>query len=307
MTRIWCAFMALLGLASCGGGSPTPTPVVVPPTTIADLGSFLAPTVCADGSFAFLSGCAGTQRRASDVLAHRLADRSGHTDGQISDAWRSDDGQYFVQTFSYPPNGPFVAAHGDGGDVAVVRGSAVLLDYTQNGTPGGGTIAGYWVGYRCPLGTGWLLFDASAPVGSWRAQVAYLAGSATRDACPRLNAAYTRWRLDTVPVAFEVGGATVSVPLKVVVSEHYAGTSIAGAGSMERVINAQGVGRVLWEAWATHPPTVPMAWACDGVPPYNAAPASGWFLQDRRCLTRVVAGNGLTGNGYGWPAAGFVP
>src|SRR5690242_8792985 len=111
MIRLALAAM-LFALASCGGGGSSPPPPP-PAVTIPDMGAFLAPSICADGSFAVLSGCAGAARRAADPMRWRMADRSGHTDGQMSDAFVSDDGRWYAQTYSYPPHGPFVAAHGD--------------------------------------------------------------------------------------------------------------------------------------------------------------------------------------------------
>lgn len=311
MRLVLCAYaLAALGLVlnGCsGGGGGSPPPPSAPVVTIPDMGAYLATARCADGRLAVLAGCPGAPQRASDPMLWRRADASGHTDGQLSDSFVSDAGDYYVQTYSYPPNGPFVAAHGDGGDVAVVESDHVRFAYTQNGAPGGGTIAGYWVGSGCLLGTGWLVFDRYAPTGAWRSQIARLAGSVTRNACPPLNPAFTRWRAETAIVPFTVLGASRPVSLPVIVSEHYAGVSIAGSASMERYVLGRSVGRIAWEAWATQPPPVPVTWACGGIAPWNGPPTSGWYLRDRRCLTAIVPGNGMAGAQFNWPAQPFVP
>ena len=298
MTRLVVLLACLL--AGCGGGSspsPPPTPVV----TIPDVGAFLVTSRCPDGMLAVLEPCAGVPQTASDPMLYRRHDASGHTDGQIEDAFVENS--YFVNTFSFMPGAPFDPVRGDGGDVIVSDGHIVSIAYTQNGLLGGGTIAGYWAGLGCLLGTGWVLFDDQAPTGSWKSEVAMLAPSLTPGACPRLNPAFTQWRLETLPITFTVGGQTHTVSLPSIISEHYAGLSIASASSMERFVMAQGVGRVLWQAWATTGPSEPFL--PSGI--WDAAPGPGWYLKDERLLTDVEPGGSMTGSQFGWPPAGFVP
>lgn len=297
------------GSGSSSGNPPAPPPA--PAITIPDVTAYLSTSRCpGDGMPTALEpGCAGAApQRASDPMLYRRADWSGHADGQIEDAYRSDDGTYFVNTFSYPPHGPFAAPNGDGGDVLVTDGTTVRISYTQNGAPNGGTVFGWWVGPNCG-GTGWVLYDNKAPTGSWASEVASLAGSTDPAACPAtLNPAYTQWRLETVAVPFLTGGPagatqqTVSLPA--IISEHYDGPSIALSTAMERVVMPLGLGRALWEAWSLTPSSA--TFACPGIAGWNAAPTAGWSLQDRRCLTQIVTGSvpPTTGDLYQWPPAG---
>lgn len=302
MTRLVVLLACLL--AGCGGGSSPPPSPPPPVVTIPDVGAFLAASRCPDGMLAVLEPCAGAPQTANDPMLYRREDVSGHTDGQIEDAFASNG--YWVNTFAYPPHGPFVASHGDGGDAMVSDGHTVRIDATQNGLPGGGTIFGYWVGAGCPpLGAGWLLFDDQAPTGSWKESLAWLAGSATKGACPNLNPAFTRWRLETIPITFSLGTVDHVVALPSIISEHYAGLSIASATSMERFVMAQGVGRVLWQAWTTTGPSAPFL--STGMSPWDGAPAPGWYLKDERLLTDVRPASGMTGTQFGWPGAGWVP
>ncbi len=304
----FAALLVVLWLTGCGGGgtppAPVPTPAPVAAPMIPDISSYLAQTRCPDGAAPL--GCVGAiAQRAADPMLYRRADWSGHTDGQIEDAFVSDDGSFYVNTFSYPPHAPFVAANGDGGDVIVTDGHTARISFTQNGDGHGGTLAGYWIGAACG-GTGWLLFDDQAPTGGWASRLALLAGAADPGACPPLNPAYTQWRAETADVPFIVDGSPQTVMLPIVVSEHYAGLTADKASSMERFVMAKGWGRVLWEAWGKTP--AGNVWACPGLATWSDPPGPGWYLQDRRCLTKLVATDGaLTGDMFGWPPPGFVP
>ncbi len=295
-----------LTLAACGGGggsSPPPSPPTHLTPTIADVTAFLVTSRCPDGMPAVVEpGCTAARQRASDVMLFRRHDWS-HSDGQIEDAYANDDGSAYINTFSYPPNGgPFAPNNGDGGDVLVASADGrVRIDFTQNGDGAGGTRSNYWAGANCG-GTGWLSFTNLAPTGSWNFEIAHLNGAATSTSCPgSLNPAFTQWRLETASVPFVMpDGSRLAVSLPVVISEHYAGTSIAGARSMERVIMAQGVGRVLWEAWTTQGPGA--TFPCPGIAGWSDPPAPGWFLGDRRCVTQIAADTGaLTGDRFAWP------
>ncbi len=296
-------FVSLM-LVACGGGNPLPPA----PITISDVTAFLATARCSNGMPAVVSTCSdAAPQKSSDFMLYRRHDWSGHTDGQIEDTYFNDNGNYFVNTFSYPPNGLFNASNGDGGDVMVTDGTTVRIIYTQNGNGVGGTAFNYWVGYNCG-GTSWLLFDNAAPTGSWRGQIAYLNSAATSGACPSLNAAWTQWRLETAGVPFIMpDGSQQTVSMPIVISEHYGSSSIATAKSMERVIMGKGVGRILWESWTTKSQTN-ATFACPGIVGWSDAPAPGWYLQDRRCLTQIKADDqALSGDLLGWPGSGFMP
>jgi hypothetical protein len=291
-------------LAACTNGALA---AVIPDVTV-----FLAQSVCTDGTPAVFSpGCTAHQQTDTDPMVWRRLDWA-HTDGQIEDAYSSADG--YVNTFSYPPNGPFDAGNGDGGDLLVSDGTTVSITYSQNGCQLGsspqcmptggaqGTVAGWWVGQNCG-GTGWLSFDNRAPTGRWRSTVAKLAASTDPNACPPLDSAYTRWRHETAMVPIYVSGVPQALSLPVIISEHYAGASIARATSMERFVMAQSVGRVLWESWAKSPSSYDAGANCSGISPWSDAPGPRWFLQDRRCITSYQLTDGtMTGAIYGWPA-----
>ena len=71
-----------------------------------------------------------------------------------------------------------------------------------------------------------------------------------------------------------------------------------------RHITAQGVGRILWEAWTTNPSSA--TFNCPGIAGWSDPPAAGWYLHDRRCLTQIEADSGgLTGNLFAWPGVGL--
>ena len=286
-TGILVAALALQGCAPAAPSVPHPE-------------TYLAATRCEDGLPAVLATrCSGPAlTRASDLLVYRHRDWARPETGQIEDSWV--DGDRYVTTFSYPPNRAFVPANGDGGDVLVVDGDRVRIDYTQNGLPGGGTIAGYWVGPRCG-GDGWLVFDVYAPSEQWASRISRLAGSTTgRDDCPPLVRALTRWRRVAAPVPFRYSGVQISQKMQVIVSEHYDADAIVRARAMERMVLADGYGRVVWEAWTVNPSD--FASPCPGVAPYNVAPASGWHLADRRCPTELVRDSEpMRASDYGWP------
>ena len=291
---------ALVLLAACGGGgggsggtTPPVTvapPAVILPTTIPSVAAYLAPLVCPDGGLAVIEGCANpTPLLGSAALQFRRYDQS-RSPTQIEDAWQLDDGSGYSNDFSYPPNGPFVPANGDGGDVLVTDGHTVRISYTQNGCAVGpgcptGTIAGWWVGPLCG-GTGWLEFDDQAPIdGSWKSRVATLAGSvvSASDCSQPLNSAYTQWRGDTLPIVLTVNGTPRSITGQVVVSEHYGGATAQTATSMERVIMFAEFGRLSWQSWTTTPATPPQG--CQSFGAWSQPPGPG--VHERSALHDV--------------------
>lgn len=303
------ALLCLLFGLSCSNPSPPPPP---PPPASIDPAQFLNTIICADGSLAALNGCGSTQVAQGATPVNIWRYDWAHSDqSQIQNTYKLDNGSGWVATFNYPPHLAFNAPNGDGGDVFVYDGTSVRISYTQNGNGSGGTIAGWWVGAKCG-GTGWLSFDKYTNDQAWREWNAKLKGSFDPNACPSLDTAYTRARVvRSIPIYFilqDPAGAvtTNTVPLDVVVSEHYAGNSIQNSMSMERQIHVASVGpSVYWESWVKNPPSPPPAYQCSGVPGgWSDAPGPGWILWDRRCRTVVRQANPIiTGNQWGWPPA----
>src|SRR5712691_9015724 len=112
-------------LVSCGGSDGNQSPAIV---TIPDMGIYLAQRRCPNGDVP--TNCADPAlQRASDKMAWRRFDGLD----QYEDSVVSDDGSYWVTTWSYWPHGPFLAANGDGGEVYVSDGTTVSICCTQDG------------------------------------------------------------------------------------------------------------------------------------------------------------------------------
>jgi len=308
------SLLCLVFLTACGGGGgPLPPPLPPPPNLPPiDVTRFLKTVICADGSLAVLTpGCSSQIAQGATPITFWRYDWAHADQMQVQNTYVLDNGSGWVATFNYPPHGTFNAPNGDGGDVYVNEGGTVRISYTQNGDGKGGTLAGWWVGSKCG-GTGWLSYDQYTNDQNWREWTARLKGAFDPNACPSLDTAYTRARLvRSLPIYFilqdPVGNITTNtVPLDAIVTEHYAGSSMAAATSMERQIHVADVGAsVYWEAWVKNPPMPPPSYQCEGVPGgWSGSPGPGWVLWDRRCRTVVRQANPvLTGNQWGWPPA----
>jgi len=277
------------------------------PVTIADMAPFLVQMRCADGALAVIKpACPGAAlQRARDPMLFRRHDWPAPDGFQITDSFVSDDGAYFEALFAFPPFGPFVAAHGDGGDISVIEGPTARASATEDGGQMG-VIQGFY-GAGCG-GTGWILFRNDAPTGRWAELVAHLKGEPIGSACSAKSNAYTRYRLEQVELPFIIDGARTTLTLPTIISEHYNAATLARASALERTYLAKGVGRVIWEAWSKHPATATnLAERCPGAA-WSVAPAPGWYLNDCRTATNVVAADGsMSGDAYGWPGPGFAP
>lgn len=293
------ALAALAALAlGCGSSAPAPAPVVVAPAV--PLATPAAPTIANPLAFLVQQDEAGALTKASEVLPLRRHDWPAPLGYQISDSVLSDDGTHVIQTFSFPPFGPFVQPHGDGGQVAVV-GADGLVRFTQ--TQDGGTPAmQYFVGQNCPGGTGWIVFGTDAPTGSWKGLVATLADTGDPTQCPGLSTAYTQYRLEQVTLPFIIGGTVQTLTLPTVISEHYSGASLASATALERSYFAQGYGLVRWEAWTPNPPTVDLSERCPAAstPAFSVAPLPGWQMDDCRMWTNLVPDGAMSVDLFNW-------
>jgi hypothetical protein len=304
------AILALALLLGACSASSDPSMPRVGAATIPDVTVFLAQVRCADGNLEVAEpGCAGAApQKASDAMLVRRFDwaPAGITPGyQASDSYAADRGNYYVATWSYPPFGPLVAANGDGGEIYVTDGTTVRIAATEDGGKIG-VLQGFY-GASCG-GTGWIAFRNDAPTGRWATLVAQLNIRPVPSACPgKLNAAFTRYRLERVAFPFIIGGNRTTITLSTIIGEHYNAASIAQASAMERTFWTQGAGRTLWESWTTGTPAgADLATHCPGTT-WSVAPAPGWALSDCRNSTNIVATDGsLTGDSYGYPPAGLA-
>ena len=223
---------------------------------------------------------------------------------QTVDSFESDDGSYFESIFSFAPFDRFVATNGDGGEIYVTDGSTVRIAVTEDGGQLG-VVQGFY-GAACG-GTGWVLFRNDAPTGRWAEIVARLKGEPVGHPCLAKSLAYTRYRLEPVPIPFIIEGRPTILTLPTIISEHFNAANVARASAMERTFMAKGGGRVIWESWTKRPPSVrDLSNRCPGTA-WSVAPAPGWYLGDCRYSTNLVSADGrLTGDLYGWPGPGVV-
>ena len=297
-----------LGLTLCvtaanlAGCSRAATPMAA--QTVPDPTMYLVQLRCPDGRLAVAEpNCAGAApQRASDPMTMRRRDWPA-PDGYVAqDAILGADGPETLWSFS--PSGPFVAAHGDGGEVYVVDGQTVRIALTQDG--GKPYLQGFY-GAHCG-GTGWVAFRADAPTGHWDSLVAHLSDIRVPSLCFAFSSAFTRYRLESVAAPWIIDGAVRSITLPTVIAEHYDRATLAGAHNMERSFFAKGVGRIIWEAWTTGKPTGQgLAARCPGTA-WSTPPAAGWVLSDCRYATNLVAAGGrMRGATFGWPIAAPNP
>lgn len=276
----------------------------------ADLTSFLVQNACLDaagviqpGRLPFEPGCERQRPlHVGEPLPWRKHDWPNMPAGpalgyQASDSLRGIHG--IVQTFDFGDQrrtfgrfdgGPGETG-GDGGQMLVLRDGAAFILMTEDG--GGG--AQWFLGPDCRAG--WLVAEPGAGV-EWRSRVARLRIARGANACPTaFDAAFTRWRLAELALPWReaASGATHSVTLPVLISEHYGGESIATADHLERFYFAPGLGLTRWERWEHRrrsrlPGREAMAARLAGTircPALSgsAAPGSDWRLVDCRTWT----------------------
>jgi hypothetical protein len=295
--RAWSLLLSVTAatLAGCGRAA---TPIAA--QTIPDPVAYLVQLRCPDGRLEVAEpDCPGAApQRASDPMLMRRRDWPA-PDGYV--AQDAILGAYGPETlWSFSPSGPFVAAHGDGGEVYVVDGQTVRIALTQDG--GKPYLQGFY-GAHCG-GAGWVAFRADAATGRWASLVAHLSDGRVPSFCLAFSAAFTRYRLEDVSAPWVVDGAVRAIALPTVIAEHYDRGAIADAHNMERSFFAKGVGRIIWEAWTTDKPTgAGLAARCPGTT-WSTPPAAGWVLSDCRYATNLVAADGsLNGATFGWPGA----
>jgi hypothetical protein len=262
--------------------------------------AYLVQSLCPDGSFAELKQCTGAAAQQADrPMLWQRRDWPAPNGYQIEASFIGVSGAPEI-IWSYAPFGSFVARNGDGGEVYDIgRDGSITIAQTQDGGRPG--VLQHFVGPHCS-GTGWLVAKANPSSGTWTSAVATLSVSQDPSACPPLDRAFTRWRLENISIPFIVSGKTRSITVPSLISEHYDGASIAGAQHMERTFFGKGWGRLVWEAWGLAPPTVDLVPRCPGTA-WSTPPAPGWQLEDCRYSTNIVAAKtGMTGAKFGWPA-----
>jgi hypothetical protein len=297
----FAAFAAATALVGCSNAAPAPGPATIPDPT-----EYLVQLRCPDGVLEIAEpNCPGAApQRASDPMTMRRHDWPAPRGYVAQDAVLGADGPETL--WSFDPFGPFVAAHGDGGEAYAIDGHTVRISVTQDGGKPG--LQGFY-GARCG-GTGWIAFRDDAPTGRWASLVAHLSDEPVPSLCFALSAALTRYRLEDVAAPWIVGGGRRSLVRPTVIAEHYDRASLAASRNMERSFFAKGAGRIIWEAWTTGKPAgAYLATRCPGTA-WSTPPAAGWVLSDCRYATNLVAGEGaMSGARFGWPPtlAGALP
>lgn len=312
------------------------------PLEAADLTDYAAQSLCLDEAgrpvdvLPIEPACVRRRpQRSDDVAVYRKHDWPNRIDEpstvlgyQASDSVLEQRGSrtIVVQTFDFGTGGrtfgTFDGERGDGGQVLLFIGDWASFAMTEDG--GGGVQ--WFLGETCRSAVepdarflGWLVFRNNIDRVAWQSAVAHLNIAATPADCPgRFNAAFTRFRLDSIEFPFRVVDSTLqlrlsSFPLDVIVSEHYGGPYRRTADHLERFYLAKGLGLVRWERWANvnrrQPPAVAEAGRmlaatsrCPAISGHGA-PAAGWLLVDCRTWTTLVRqATPWTVRDYAWPA-----
>jgi hypothetical protein len=271
----------------------------------------------------------------SDIATYRKYDwpNSNEADRkplgyQASDAVVSHRGgrTLIVQTFDFGDGnrkfGRFDAGLGDGGQVLVVVGGWASAIMTEDGGDG----VQYFIGPGCQSAPqtdagelSWLFFSGDVSRDKWHSVEAHLNKGRSIFECPPVfNAAFTRYRADTIDVPLRVVTKSAPLtdlvrPLDVIVSEHYGGAQILSADHLERFFFARDLGLVRWERWenfqlpkAPAVATMAVEFARTGrCRPwtYSTAPGSDWRMIDCRNWTTLAAPSAPWSVGdYRWPA-----
>ena len=291
--------LAIAALAGCSRAATPPGPV-----TIHDPQAYLVQLRCPDGALEVAApDCPGAvPQRASDPMKMRRHDWPAPDGYEAQDAVVGPGGPELF--WSFAPFGPFVASHGDGGEVYAIDGRTVRIAFTQDG--GKPYLQGFY-GAHCG-GTGWIAFRGDAPTGRWASLVARLSDRPTPSLCMAFSSSLTRYRLEDVPAPWIIRGARRAITLPTVIAEHYDRATLEASRNMERSFFAKGVGRIIWEAWTTGKPNGDgLAARCPGTP-WSTPPDAGWVLSDCRYATNLVADDGtMSGERFGWPGPVPVP
>jgi hypothetical protein len=278
--------------------APPPAPAFDLSLPIADIGAYLTQHILPDGSPALVPGT-GRPQTVYDTMTWRRRDYGQPGGYEAFDALVDYPHGRWVSTWSFAPYKGFAALAGDGGETFQPDSRYVYIMATQDGgTPGIQKFTGSQQG-----GTGWIAFDYRPPTGSWASALAML----NINGATPLNPAFTRWRREMLPVYFRVFGVPATLSLPCIISEHYNGSTIANAVSMEQQIYALGWGPVWWAAYGTGAGMKDYALRVPAAPWGAAAERSDFVIEDGRLWTDITLVAPGEQNKVAWPPAGFVP
>jgi hypothetical protein len=201
---------------------------------------------------------------------------------------------YTLQTFTFSAFDAFDPARGDGGQLIYYDGRVATGVETRDG---GSPANQYFAPAGCGV-DGWIFFmPAYVPRGSWSSTKAKLVDVPEPTGnCPSPATAFTQWRIELASMYFLLSGVPTWQPVWTIISEHYAGPSIAESTSMERFYFAYGYGWIRWEAWTTNtatPQDTDLLGRCPGVyidggPWPVAEPAPHWRQIACRSWTNII-------------------
>lgn len=275
-------------------------PALSAPTV--DPADYLAPWVCPDGHPEMVRpGCGGSRpTRPDDVQRMRFRDLPGSNSGpegyQVGGGWTLGNGRY-AAVWSYSPWREWTLPH-DGGEIYAHEGDRVRVVATQDG---GKPYLQVFQGPECGA-DGWLLFKTDVKPGVWTSVVARLSIGKVGDQCHPMGHAYTRYRIEDVPVTFTHDGVAERYVVRTIIVQHYDHATIAESHAMEEFHFGYHVGRWRWSAYTRGSPAgADLAMRCPERA-YGGEP--GFTLSDCRDLTNLRSDDeAMSGARYGWPPA----
>ena len=160
---------------------------------------------------------------------------------------------------------------------------------------GGSPANQYFAPAGCGVDGSIFFMPAYVPRGSWSSTKAKLVDVPEPTGnCPSPATAFTQWRIELASMYFLLSGVPTWQPVWTIISEHYAGPSIAESTSMERFYFAYGYGWIRWEAWTTNTATPQDTDLLGRCPVCISTAARGRLLSQPRIGARLRAGRGPT-------------
>lgn len=202
---------------------------------------------------------------------------------------------------------------GDGGQAVLLLDDTASAGMTEDASGG----IQWFQSPDCRAGApspGWLF--AELPLReAWQERVVRLGITHAPGECPAgFGPSLTRWRTarTDLPWRESATGAASTTPAEILVSEHFGGSSIAGANHLERFWFARGLGLTRWERWENPASSrlpgrermaeiMATSHRCPAIA-FGEPPAPGWQLVDCRTWTNMVrAQPGAPLPGLSWP------